>query len=161
MVESESSGGTGERVCSNCGEAIEVEARFCPHCGASAGAQPRPSSTTTVMGPRTDHIKYRNMAVRVIYFILTFSLYSIYWFYVSLDELHKANGKTGGAGLWTLLVMIPIVGAFAQWHHSSEYADFVADKYPGIGIFVLWLLFSPAVWFLVQSDLNRVATRSS
>ena len=40
-------------------------------------------------------------------------------------------------------------------------ADFVAEKYPGIGIFVLWLLFSPAVWFLVQSDLNRVANRVS
>ena len=161
MVQSESSGGAGERFCSNCGEPIEVEARFCPHCGASAGAQQRPSSGTTVVGPRTDHIKYRNMFLQVILAIVTFGIYTIYWYYVTLDELHKANGKTEGAGSWTFLSVIPIVQLFADWHHSIEYAEFVADKYPGIGIFILWIVFSPAVWFLVQSDLNRAANRES
>ncbi len=161
MVQSESSSGSGQRLCSNCGEPIAVEARFCPHCGAAAGAQPRAGSPAEVLVPRTDHIKYRNMVLQVILAILTFGIYTIYWYYVTLDELHKANGKTEGAGLWTILLFVPILSLFSNWHHSNEYADFVDDKYPGIGIFILWLVFSPAVWFLVQSDLNRVANRES
>jgi hypothetical protein len=38
-----------------------------------------------------------------------------------------------------------------------EYAEFVDNKYPGIAVFILWILFAPAVWFLVQLDLNRAA----
>ena len=51
----------------------------------------------------------------------------------------------------------PLANLFAYWHHSSEYAQFVDNKYPGIAIFILWIVFAPVVWFLVQSDLNRAA----
>ena len=108
---------------------------------------------------RTDHIKYRNMLVQVILVIVTFGIYSIYWFYVTTNELHTANGKGEAGGLWTILLFIPIANLFSYWHQSMEYAEFVDDKYPGIAIFILWLLFSPVVWFLVQADLNR-ATRT-
>ena len=47
---------------------------------------------------RTDHIKYRNMAMQVVLFIITLGLYSIYWFYVTLNELHVANEKAEGSG---------------------------------------------------------------
>ena len=106
----------------------------------------------------TDHIKNRNMVMQVLLAIVTLGIYVIYWFYVTLDELHKANGKSEGAGLWTFLAVIPIANFFAHWHHSAEYANFVDGKYPGIAIFILWIVFSPAVWFLVQRDLNQAAT---
>ena len=105
----------------------------------------------------TDHIKYRNMAMQVLLFIVTLGIYAIYWYYVTLKELHIANGKDEGAGLWTLLAIIPIANLFSNWHYSSEYAQFINDKYPGIAIFILWIVFSPAVWFLVQMDLNNAA----
>ena len=159
MVQSESSGDNGHRFCSNCGEGVEAETRFCPHCGAAAGAHPRSSSSVGAVVPPTDHIKYRNMVGQVILAIVTFGIYTIYWYYVTLDELHKANGKAEGAGMWTFLTIIPFIQLFAYWHYSVEYAEFVADKYPGIGIFILWFVFSPAVWFLVQSDLNRAASQ--
>ena len=78
---------------------------------------------------------------------------------MTLDELHKANGNPQGAGLWLLLSLFPILQLFAYWHHSTEYTRFVDNKYPGLAIFILWILFSPIVWFLVQSDLNRAANR--
>ena len=147
--------GSGPRFCANCGERIDEGAAFCPHCGAQSGARPAAGGRPV----RTDHIKYRNMVVQVILTIVTFGIYAIYWYYVTLDELHKANGKAEGAGMWTFLSIIPFANLFAQWHHSSEYAQFVDNKYPGIAIFILWIVFSPVVWFLVQSDLNRVAAR--
>lgn len=73
-----------------------------------------------------------------------------------------ANGKDEGSGcLWTFLLLIPIADLFAVWRHSMEYAEFVDGKYPGIAIFILWIVFAPVVWFLVQSDLNRAAQGSS
>ena len=111
-----------------------------------------------ISGPqRTDHIKYRNMFVQVLLFIITLGIYSICWFYVTFNELNTANGKEASGCLWTILLFVPIANWFAQWKHSMEYAEFVSDKYPGIAIFILWLVLSQAVWFLVQLDLNRAA----
>ena len=54
-------------------------------------------------GPqRVDHIKYRNMFVQVLLFIITFGIYGIYWFYVTFDELNIANGKESPGCLWTI-----------------------------------------------------------
>ncbi len=166
---------TGSRLCSQCGEQLEQGANFCAHCGADASATERPEPTVTgaadtsatgrpeptVTGgaKATDHIKYRNMVMQVVLVIVTFGIYALYWFYVTLDELHKANGKTDGSGMWTFLSLVPIAQYFAYWRHANEYTEFVDEKYPAIGIFILWIIFPPAVWFLVQSDLNRVAKR--
>ena len=109
-------------------------------------------------GKRTDHIKPRNMVVQVILFIVTLSIYGIYWFYVTYRECSVGNGKEENQGcLWTILYIIPIADLFAVWRYSMEYAEFVDEKYPGIAIFILWIVFSPVVWFLVQRDLNRAA----
>ena len=101
------------------------------------------------------------MVMQVVLFIVTLGLYAIYWFYVTLKELHIANSKNEGAGGWTVLGLIPIANLFALWHYSMEYEQFIDKKYPGIAIFILWLVFSPAVWFLVQSDLNNAASAPS
>ena len=106
---------------------------------------------------QTSHIKRRNMIVQVILTIVTLGIYTIYWYHVTLNELHRANGKQEGAAIWTLLLFVPFGSLFSYWHHSFEYSRFVSQKYPGIAIFILWLVFSPAVWFLVQIDLNRAA----
>lgn len=161
MTQEETSGASGRKYCTNCGERIEAEAQFCPQCGSAAGAQTGLRSPIATVPGRAGRIKYRNMLVQVLLVMITLGIYTIYWYYVTLDELHKANGKTEGAGMWTVLTLIPIASLFAQWHHASEYAEFVDGKYPGIAIFILWILFSPAVWFLVQMDLNRAARQQS
>ena len=110
---------------------------------------------------QTSHIKRRNMVVQVILTIVTLGIYAIYWFHVTLNELHRANGKQERAVIWTLLLFVPFGSLFSYWHHSFEYSRFVSQKYPGIAIFILWLVFSPVVWFLVQIDLNRAADQLS
>jgi hypothetical protein len=110
-------------------------------------------------GPRrTGHIKYRNMIVQVLLFIVTLGIYGLYWYYVTYNELRQANGKDDSPGcLWTILLLIPIANLFSYWFHSFEYAEFIHDRYPGIAIFILWIVFAPVVWFLVQWDLNKAA----
>lgn len=107
---------------------------------------------------RTDHIKYRNMFIQVILYIITFGIYGIYWYYVTFNELRVANGKDEGPGcLWTILLLVPIANLFSFWFHSFEYAEFIDERYPGIAMFILWIVFTPVVWFLVQWDLNKAA----
>lgn len=144
-----------QRYCTNCSAQIESGASFCSACGHA-------SQTLAAAAARfTGHIKYRNMWVRVLYFILALGLYGIYWFFVSLEELQVANDKEKSGCLWTFLSILPVLSLFAYWRHSFEYAEFVDEKYPGIAIFILWIVFSPVVWFLVQSDLNRAAGGAS
>ena len=106
----------------------------------------------------TDHIQYRNMLMQVVLAIVTLGIYGIYWFYVTLRELHTANGKEASSGRWTVLALVPVAGLFANWHYSSEYAQFVNDRYPALVMFLAWIIFFPIVWFLVQTELNKAAT---
>ncbi len=106
---------------------------------------------------KTSHIKNRNMVMQVILAIITLGIYVIYWYYSTLKEMHIANGKDAGAGMWTLLMMIPILGYFASWHYAGEFAAFNGDKYPTLLIFLAWIVFAPIVWILVQMELNKAA----
>ena len=108
---------------------------------------------------RTDHIKNRNMIMQVVLTIVTLGIYSIYWFYSTLKELHIANGKEdAGEILWTILMFIPLANLFALWHYSEECAAFTDDKYPTFLMFILWIFFSPAVCLLTQLELNNAST---
>jgi hypothetical protein len=159
MAQEQQSGGPAGGFCSNCGKQLEANSGFCPSCGTATGGQAASVPAASGGAIRTDHIKHRNMIMQVVLAIVTLGIYTIYWYYVTLEEMQKANGKTEGAGIWTLLSIIPIANLFAQWHYSFEYAEFNGGKYPGIAIFILWIVFAPVVWFLVQTDLNRAATR--
>ena len=107
------------------------------------------------------HIKYRLMILQPFLLLITLGIYGIYWFHVTLGELRRANNRSEQTGWnrwkWTILFCIPILDLFSFWHYAGESAEFVRDKYPRWLIFVLWIVFFPAVWFLVQMDLNRAA----
>ena len=162
------------RFCSQCREQLEQGANFCALCGTATSGQEsldpalqrgsetrpqfRPTPTFSGSAKSTDHIKYRNMVMLVVLVIVTLGIYALYWFYVTLDELHKANGNSEGSGFWTILSLIPFIQYFAYWHYANAYTEFVDERYPAITIFIVWVIFSPAVWFLVQSDLNKIAS---
>ena len=161
MATANNPSGPATMFCSSCGSMMETTAGFCSNCGA---ANPRmapvaPGSSGTSRGPvRTDHIKRRNMWMQVLLFIITLTIYGIYWFHVTLGELYRANDtEDKRRWLWTILYIIPIAQLFAYWHQGQEYDKFINGKYPGIAIFILWIIFPPAVWFLMQRDLNAAA----
>ena len=97
------------------------------------------------------------MLVQFGLFIVTLGISAVYWHYVTLKELHIANGKDVGAGWWTALRLVPLANLFAFWHYSSEADAFTGGKYPGFALFIMWIIFAPIVWFLVQTELNKAA----
>ena len=103
-------------------------------------------------------IKRRDMLVQVLLFCITFGLYGIYWFYQTTVEMAEvAHDTEVSAGLWTVLLFIPIVGFYSHYKYSELFEDVASDHLNKWILFILWIVFCPAVWFIVQMDLNKKA----
>lgn len=107
---------------------------------------------------KTDHIKYRKLVPQAILAVITLGIYAIYWYYVTLKELHIASGNEQGVAMWTLMGVIPIANIFSNWHYACEFDRFTAQKYPTLLVFVAFIAFFPIVWFVAQTELNKAAT---
>ncbi len=103
-------------------------------------------------------IQQRNMGMQVLLMIITLGIYGIYWFYVTSREIVEYKGLDGSPGLWTLLFLIPFVDLYA-YYKQGEAVEALTDGGTNRWIiFILWLVFSPAAWFITQSELNKRAT---
>ena len=103
-------------------------------------------------------IKQRNMAMQVLLFIITLSIYGMYWFYVTSKEIVEYKKLSGSPGLWTVLMSVPFV-AFYSYYKQGEAVESLTDGSVNKWIvFILWLVFSPAAWFITQTELNKRAS---
>jgi hypothetical protein len=109
--------------------------------------------------PELPMVKRRDMIVQVLLFIITFGIYGVYWFYQTAVEMKDLeNDPDASPGLWTVLLFIPFANFYAHYKYAELFED-VADE--GLSkwiLFILWIVFAPAVWFIVQTDLNRKAS---
>lgn len=107
-------------------------------------------------------IKKRNLFVQVLLMIVTFGIYAIYWFYVTASEMKEITKDADAApGLWTFLFFIPLGAFYSQYQYSKLYEKICSEKLNKWVIFIIGLVLAPAVWFLVQTDLNKLADGSS
>ena len=103
-------------------------------------------------------VKSRNMFVQIFIFIITFGIYGIYWFYQTGKELKSvAKDENASPGFWTILLFVPLAAVYSYYKYSALFSQVSSEKSNKWIVFILWLVFSPAVWFLVQKDLNEVA----
>ena len=104
-------------------------------------------------------IQYRNMWGQVGLMIITFGIYSIYWFYQTAVEMkNMAQAHRAEPALWTVLLFIPIANFYSYFKYSELYEFISTDKFNRWILFLLWIFFSPAVWLIVQMQLNSRAT---
>ena len=105
-------------------------------------------------------VKHRNMLVQVLLFCVTFGLYGLYWFYVTTDEMKNLlNDPDISPGLLTVLSIVPIVNLYALYKYSDLFEEVADDHTNRWLLFVLWIVFAPAVWFIVQTELSQKAER--
>ena len=105
-------------------------------------------------------VKYRNMFVQLILVLVTFGFYAFYWFYQTCTELKSvAKDPEAAPTLWTVLLFIPFGTIYSFYKQAELYEKVCSEKLNKWVIFLLWLVFPPAVWFLVQNDLNKVAQK--
>ncbi len=104
------------------------------------------------------YIKKRNLLAQVLLTIITLGIYALYWFYQVSMEMKDATGDTQASpALWVVLFFIPFGGFYSVYKFSELYEKFSAEHFNKWLLFVLYLVFSPAVWFIVQTDLNKRA----
>jgi hypothetical protein len=103
-------------------------------------------------------VKERNMAVQVLLMVITFGLYLVYWFYVTCQELvGLSDDASVSPGLLTILLFVPIANLYAWYKYAELYETVSRDHMNRWVLFLLVLVFMPAVWFIVQTELNKRA----
>ena len=103
-----------------------------------------------------NQIRNRDMGAQVFLMIVTFGLYGIYWFYQSASELKiVAKDEKASPTLWTFLIFVPFGIFYSYFKYSELYEKVGTEKINVWILFILWYFFPPAIWFLVQKDLNK------
>ena len=103
-------------------------------------------------------VKRRDMMAQVLLFIVTFGIYGVYWFYQTTVEMANLAGDVEvSPGLWTVLLFVPFANFYAHYRYSELFEDISDDHLSQWILFILWIVFCPAVWFIVQTELNRKA----
>ena len=101
-------------------------------------------------------IKNRNVIFVIVATLLTCGIYGIYWIWKTKDEINSL-----GASIPTmLLILIPFIGGlYFMWKYCEAYAKFVKkDESAALLVFLLWLFIAPIAQYLIQTELNKLAT---
>ena len=106
-------------------------------------------------------IKRRNMVVQVLLMIITLGIYGIYWFYVTSKEMIAYRNLNGSAGLWTVLYIFPFVDLYSFYKQGEAVEALTEGGVNKWIVFILWLVFSPAAWFITQTELNSRASEQA
>lgn len=105
-------------------------------------------------------VKNRNMGLQVLLVIVTLGIYIVYWFYQTASEMKEVvKDPEAKPTLWTILLFVPVANIYSYFMYSELYEKMCSEKINKWILLILWFFFSPAIWFLVQRDLNRIATK--
>lgn len=75
-----------------------------------------------------------------------------------MQELAQAAGRTEEPiTIWTVLLFIPPSNLVSFYKQGELYEIFTKGIVSRWIIFLLWLVFAPAVWFVIQMRLNEAA----
>ena len=149
-------GDTMNRFCANCGNEIAAGSNFCSKCGAS------------VEGNNHQELNFkipeRNIALCLIYTIITCGIYGVYWFICITDEVNavsKEDGTSGGMSFLFTILTCGIYGFYWAYRVGQKlgaagklYNKAINDNailYLILHIFGLGLI----NYCLMQQDLNR------
>jgi len=110
----------------------------------------------------TIKIKHRNMLIQILLCILTFGVYPLYWYYQTAKELNYLNNDRRVHPLLLLILLfIPILNIYSSYKYSELYSQVSSHQLSKWIILLIFFIFSPLAWFLVQRDLNRISLEMS
>jgi hypothetical protein len=99
--------------------------------------------------------KNRSLGLQVVLAIVTFGFYVIYWWHITHKQLDDGTSADFNPTWRTVGMFIPIYNLIVMWRDSHD-AEPVTGK-DGVLIFVLFMVFAPAAWYLIQSGFNDLA----
>ena len=102
-------------------------------------------------------VKYRNPLFVVVVSLVTFFIYAIYWFYKTRGELSELNKGGMSPLMATIGLFIPLVNIYVAWKYCEDVETASKGAQGKILLFVLWLVFMPAMQYITQNELNKLA----
>lgn len=108
-------------------------------------------------------VKQRNIALCIVFSILTFGIYGLYWFVKITDELNSlSNNNKSAGGAMAILFCILTCGIYGlYWYYKQgQKIDEITNNNGNTGIVYLLLgLFGLGIipYCLMQSTLNQYA----
>ena len=112
-------------------------------------------------------VKNRNIALCIIFTIITCGIYGIYWFVVLTDETNTATGQQGTSGIVAFLLSVVTCNIYGLYwaFKQGEKLDYAKQKRGipagnnGIAYLLLCMFgFGIVAYALMQNDLNKMAT---
>jgi hypothetical protein len=105
-------------------------------------------------------IKKRNPFLVLLFAFITFGIYMLFWLVFTTNELRK-NTKSAPNPWLLLLFFIPfinfIVAIVYFWKYSKAINELTGFSF--IGLFLIWIIFSPAGMIVSQIQLNKKAKK--
>jgi len=99
--------------------------------------------------------RHRSLGKMVVFFIITFSFYGLYWMHQVNKQVAAGTDENFSPLLRTIGLLIPLLNLYFIWKFSMS-SEAVVDQ-SGVLMFLLWLVFPPAAWYLTSTGINDVA----
>ncbi len=147
--------------CSKCGKEMQEGATFCAECGNNNGSTVNVNVNVNNQAPM---IAKRDVALAIVFTLITCGIYGIYWFVVMTDESNRVSGDNTTSGGMALLLTIVTCGIYGiYWNYKMGKKMYEAGQKYGKSISdnsVVYLILSffglgIVNYCLMQSDLNK------
>ena len=112
-------------------------------------------------------VKERNIALCIVFSIITCGIYGLYWFVCLTDEINQISGEEGASGVLALVLTIITCGIYGLYwaYKNGEKLDIAHQKNGGAssgsnGILYLILCvlgLGIVAYALMQNELNKFA----
>ena len=100
-------------------------------------------------------VKHRNIFLVYLFSIITFGIYSLYWFVSTKKEMNNLGAKIPTA--WLLIV--PIANIYWEYKYCEGFSQVVKKDDNTILWFILLFLVGIIMPAIVQSELNKIAEK--
>ena len=105
--------------CKNCGASINDTDSFCTKCGAKIDVTNNTADTANMYAPIRRGGTNRNIALCIIFSIITCGIYSLYWWIKVNDESLEILGEGGTSGLGVVILSLITCGIYGiYWSYQ-------------------------------------------
>jgi len=98
--------------------------------------------------------KSGSLGMQILFTIVTFGIYSLYWMHKLHKSIAKGTDRNVSAGLRTIGLFIPFYNFVVLWRDSHDVEPITGKD--GVLVFLLFIVFGPAAWYLIQSGINSM-----
>lgn len=154
--------------CPSCGSNYSDNASFCPHCGtANPGTAVTPDAMLQTPPPCNNlngDVEKKNIALCIVFSIITCGIYAIYWMYTLTEDTKKiTNNPTDTSGGMVILFSLITCGIYS-WYWLYKQGDRIDHEKQSRGIpssnsGLIWILLgifglSIVSYALMQNEIN-------